>query len=35
MRVYLSGEVSGTALGHLQDDGRLGIASGLKGSNDG
>lgn len=32
---YLSGEVSGTTLGHLQDDGGLGIASGLKRSNDG
>lgn len=33
--LYLSGEVSSTALGHLEDDGRLGIASSLEGGNDG
>lgn len=31
---YLSGEVGGTTLGHLQDDGRLGIARSLERGND-
>lgn len=35
MYVYLSGEVGGTTLGHLEDDRRFGIASSLERSNDG
>lgn len=33
--LYLSGEVCGTTLGHLQDDWGLSIASSLEGGNDG
>ena len=33
--IYLSGEVCGTTLGHLEDDRRLSIASSLERSNDG
>lgn len=32
---YLASEVGGTALGELEDDGSLSIASGLEGSDDG
>lgn len=32
---YLTSEVSGTTLGELEDDGSLGIASSLEGSDDG
>jgi hypothetical protein len=32
---YLAGEVSGTALGHLEDDGSLGIAGSLERGDDG
>lgn len=32
---YLSSEISGTTLGHLQDNGRLLIASSFKGRHDG
>lgn len=33
--LYLSGEVCGTTLGHLQDDWGLCVAGRLEGSNDG
>lgn len=32
---YLSGEICGTTLGHLEDDWGLSIASSLEGCNDG
>lgn len=32
---YLSGEVGSATLGHLEDDGRLGIAGSLERSDDG
>jgi hypothetical protein len=33
--IYLPGEVGGTTLGHLEDDGGLGIAGGLERGYDG